>query len=118
GEDLGKDDITDFLTISYSSPDYIGHQFGVNSKEVEDNYLRLDQSIAHLLKSLDQNVGKGNYTVFLTADHGGINVPAYLRDNGMAAGYFSTKTLRKRIKNYIGETYGTTDLVKNISNHQ
>ena len=78
GEKLGQDEFTDFLTLSYSSTDYVGHNFGVNSKEIQDTYLRLDQDLARLLKNLDEKVGKGNYTLFLTADHGAVQVPAYL----------------------------------------
>lgn len=118
GEHLGQDQITDFLTISYSSTDYIGHKFGVNSKEIEDTYLRLDLQIARLLHQLDQKVGEGNYTVFLTADHGGVNVPAYLQSKKISAGYFSTSKLRKKIKDYVGEHYGTANLIKSISNNQ
>ena len=68
GENLGKSDYTDFLAISFSSPDYIGHQFGVASKEIQDNYLRLDKDLADLFSFLDKEVGKNNYTLFLTAD--------------------------------------------------
>ena len=78
GEQLGSDDITDVLTVSFSCTDYVGHNFGVNSKEIEDTYLRLDLDLERLFKSLDDQVGKGNYTVFLTADHAAVNVPAYL----------------------------------------
>ena len=78
GEKLGKNTDTDFLTLSYSSTDYVGHNFGVNSKEIEDTYLRLDKNLADLLQFLDQTVGKDNYIVFLTADHAAVEVPAYL----------------------------------------
>ena len=79
-EGLGKDAITDFLAISLSSPDYIGHQFGPNSIEVEDNYLRLDKDLADFLAFLDKEVGKGQYTVFLTADHAVAHVPGFLHE--------------------------------------
>src|SRR5690606_18671826 len=78
-EALGQDEFTDFLTLSYSSTDYIGHNFGVNSKEVQDAYLRLDQDLARLLSYLDEKVGEGKYTIFLTSDHGGGDVPAYMK---------------------------------------
>src|SRR5476651_1505831 len=65
GEQLGQHDVTDFLAMSLSSPDYIGHQFGINAVEIEDTYLRLDRDIANFLTFLDAKVGKGNYTVFL-----------------------------------------------------
>ncbi len=118
GEDLGQDNITDVLTVSFSSTDYVGHNFGVNSKEAEDTYLRLDQDLARLLKGLDEKVGKGNYTVFLTADHAGVHVPAYLKDHKIAAGYFSSKDLRKAVKEFVAKNYGSADLIANISNKQ
>lgn len=118
GEELGKDDITDILTVSYSSPDYIGHRFGVNSKEAQDNYLRLDQEIAKLLKELDEQVGKGNYTVFLTADHGAVNVPAYLQSKKIRAGYFNTSKMRKSLRKLTEDLYGIKGLIANISNRQ
>src|SRR5690606_9598981 len=69
GEQLGMGEETDFLALSFSSPDYIGHRFGPQSKEVEDNYLRLDQDIERLLNYLDKTYGEDNYVVFLSADH-------------------------------------------------
>jgi predicted AlkP superfamily pyrophosphatase or phosphodiesterase len=84
-ENLGADAITDFLAVSFSSPDYIGHQFGPNSIEVEDTYLRLDRNISDLLAYLDKKVGKGNYTAFLTADHGAAHNPNFLKDKKIPA---------------------------------
>ncbi len=80
-EKLGKGDDTDFLAVSFSSTDAIGHIFGVNSVEVEDTYLRLDKDIAELLSYLDRTQGKDNYTVFLTADHGGNHNVRFLNQN-------------------------------------
>ncbi|MFD2589128.1 alkaline phosphatase PafA [Croceitalea marina] len=117
-ESLGTDNITDFLAISYSSTDYIGHKFGVNSKEVQDAYLRLDLDLARLLNALDTKVGAGKYTVFLTADHGAINVPAYLSDQKIPAGYLDWKETKTKLNEFLTYTYGTTDLIKNISNNQ
>lgn len=118
GEDLGQDEITDFLTISYSATDYIGHNFGVNSKEVEDAYLRLDESIGTLLDSLDAQVGKGNYTVFFTADHSAIDVPAYLESKKIPAGYVSNRGIRDDLEAFLGSEYGNTNFIANISNNQ
>lgn len=117
-EKLGEDDITDFLAISFSSTDYIGHQFGVNSVEIEDTYLRLDQDIARLLKALDQEVGNGNYTVFLTADHGAVNVPAYLKSQRFNAGYFDERGFKKSMDSLLTSKTGVTGLIKNLSNDQ
>lgn len=118
GEELGKDDITDFLAISFSSTDYIGHNFGVNSKEVQDAYLRLDVDIARLLKALDEKVGKGNYTVFLTSDHGGVDVPAYLQSVNIPAGYFENDVFEKDIKKFLNKEFEIEGIIENISNNQ
>lgn len=118
GEALGKGIHTDFLAISYSSTDYVGHQFGVNSREVEDTYYRLDQDIARLLKALDKQVGKGNYTLFLTADHAAVQVPSFLKDQRIPADYFDSKASLERVKEYVSETYGSDEIIENISNDQ
>ncbi|MBK9458480.1 MAG: alkaline phosphatase family protein [Sphingobacteriales bacterium] len=85
-EKLGKGDVTIILTISFSSPDYIGHQFGPQSVEVMDNYLRLDKDIADLLSYLDKNYGKNNVLLFLTADHGAAQNIVYMQDHKLASG--------------------------------
>ncbi|TDN93450.1 type I phosphodiesterase/nucleotide pyrophosphatase [Salegentibacter sp. 24] len=117
-EDLGRDDITDVLTLSYSSTDYIGHNFGVNSKEVQDAYLRLDQNIAEVLKQLDEKVGKGNYTVFLTADHGGVDVPAYLKSVNIPAGYFESDEFTKALKEFTLKEFEVENLIESVYNSQ
>ncbi len=76
-ESLGKNGVTDFLAISLSSPDYIGHQFGPNSVEQEDDYLRLDKELADFFSYLDKEIGKDQYLFFITADHGVAHIPAY-----------------------------------------
>jgi len=117
-EGLGKDEITDFLAISFSSTDYVGHKYGVNSKEVQDTYLRLDEDLARLFKALDKNVGEGEYTLFLTADHAAIEVPAYLIDQKIPAGYVDNDSNSKKLSVFLKYTYGTEDIVKNYSNQQ
>ncbi len=117
-ENLGKDNITDFLAISFSSTDYVGHKYGVNSKEVEDTYIRLDEDLARLFKALDKNVGKDEYTVFLTADHGAIEVPAYLKKQRIPAGYVDYETTRTRFSDFLKYKYGAEDIIKNFSNLQ
>ena len=117
-EQLGKDEHTDVLAISYSSTDYIGHNFGVNSKEVHDTYLRLDQDIERLLKALDQQVGEGNYTVFLTSDHGAVHVPSYLESVKVPAGYLDNRMSRQNLNLFLTTTFGSSDIVENFSNNQ
>jgi predicted AlkP superfamily pyrophosphatase or phosphodiesterase len=82
-EQLGQDDITDYLSVSFSSTDYVGHIFGPSSLEAEDNMLRLDRTIADLLKFIDKKVGLDNTLIVLSADHGAAEVPAYLSTLGM-----------------------------------
>ncbi|MEZ2415219.1 alkaline phosphatase PafA [Muriicola sp. E247] len=118
GEDLGKDAIPDFLAVSYSSTDYVGHQFGVNSKEVQDTYLRLDQDLERLLEVLDRKVGEGEYLVFLSSDHGAVDVPAYLRDQKIPAGYMDSQGMSAKFKEFMSYTYGDADVIKNYSNAQ
>ncbi len=118
GEQLGQDDITDVLTVSFSSTDYVGHNFGVNSKEIEDTYIRLDLDIERFLNALDKQVGKGNYTLFLTADHAAVDVPAYLQSINIPAGYIDTKTNKEKLKEFLLEKYKNSDLVENVSNDQ
>jgi len=118
GEDLGQDSITDFLAVSYSSTDYIGHKFGVNSKEIEDTYIRLDKDIERLLKGLDKKVGQGNYTVFLTADHGAVDVPAYLQSINIPADYFNSSEFKKQLNEFVTKKFKASDLIESISNNQ
>ncbi|MBK9596815.1 MAG: alkaline phosphatase family protein [Flavobacteriales bacterium] len=87
GDSLGMDVVPDLLALSYSSPDELDHMMGQRSIEGEDIYVRLDADLARLLSYLDEHVGTGEYTVFLTGDHGGADVPAYLRDLKGSAGY-------------------------------
>lgn len=117
-ENLGKDEYTDFLAVSFSSTDYIGHQFGPMSVEIEDTYLRLDLEIAELIKFIETNVGKDNALIFLTADHGAVNVPQYLIDNKLPGGYFYEEELEKKLKEYIRGKFKSDSLITNISNYQ
>ena len=100
-EQLGKDDITDLLAISFSSPDYIGHSFGPNSWETLDGYIKLDALIAQLFKSLDQQVGKNNYTVFLTADHAIAHIPDFAKKHQLPGGLISESELKKELGQWM-----------------
>jgi predicted AlkP superfamily pyrophosphatase or phosphodiesterase len=118
GENLGKSNYTDFLTISYSSTDYVGHKFGTNAVELEDTYIRLDKEIAKLLTFLDEHVGKGNYTLFLTADHAAVPNPSYLKDLKIPSGYFKTEAFKKFVNSITLNYFNSDKLVENISNYQ
>lgn len=110
--------VTDFLALSLSSTDYIGHQYGINSIEIEDTYLRLDLDIADFLNYLDQEIGKGNYTLFLTADHGAAHNPKFFKDQKGNSGYFSTKEVKARLNEKLQTAFGSGDLVKSLTNYQ
>ncbi len=117
GEKLGKSGSTDFLTLSLSSTDYIGHRFAPNSIEIEDTYLRLDKDIADLLQYLDRKYGKNNYLIFLTADHGAAHNPQFLTDNKVPAGASATD-ITVEINNYLSSIYGLDSIVAFTDNYQ
>ncbi|MBL0685083.1 alkaline phosphatase PafA [Aquimarina mytili] len=118
GEQLGADEVTDFLTVSFSSTDYVGHNFGVNSKEIQDTYLRLDLDLERFLSALDQKVGKGQYTIFLTADHGAVHVPSYLKSLKIPAGYFKFDVFKAKVETFVKNTFKVDGLIEDISNNQ
>lgn len=117
GEEMGQDDITDFLALSFSSTDYVGHAFGPYSIEAEDTYLRLDRDIAQLLAYLDENIGKENVLVFLTADHGGADVPAFSREEGIPAGVFDGDIF-DALQTHLSAELGEGEWVLSIMNYQ
>lgn len=117
-ENLGGGPVTDFLTISFSGPDYAGHAFGPQSKEVQDIYLRLDREIEQLLNYLDKKLGKGTYTVFLSADHAVANIPAFNMKNNIPAGVFVGRELQKMAADVLTERYGDLKLIEYYDNYQ
>ncbi len=117
GENLGKGKATDFLAVSFSSPDYIGHMFGPQSIEVEDCYLRLDKELAEFMKFIDNYCGKNNAVLFLTADHGAVENPQFLIDAGIPAGFFREEYVVDSLKRNLKRVYGDT-LVWQYANDQ
>ncbi|MDX2453114.1 alkaline phosphatase family protein [Desulfosarcina sp.] len=95
-EKLGSDDVPDFLGVSFSSTDYVGHMFGPSSLETEDNLLRLDRTLADLFAFVDEQVGLENTLIVLSADHGGPEVPGYLNELGIHAGYVTPESWDKQ----------------------
>lgn len=114
-EELGKDNITDFLTVSFSSTDYIGHIIGPRSMELQDTYLRLDLTIADFLDYLDKTVGKDNYLLFLIADHACAENAAHLKDHKYDVKNVPSKDISKSLKDFSSATYGV-NLVVDYSN--
>jgi len=117
-EKLGQGNSTDFLAVSFSSPDYIGHTFGPQSIELEDNYIRLDRDIEEILNHLDTKIGKGNYLVFLSADHAVADVPGYLQSKKLPGGVYDRAKALTEIKNALKLAVGTGDLIIGEENSQ
>lgn len=122
GEQLGMDEYTDLISISFSSPDYIGHQFGPKSVEQEDCYIRLDKDIAEIITYLEKKFGKNNFLLFLTADHAAVDNPAYLMDLKIPSGYISPADHLIDLNNYLLENFVVSDaserFVRAIVNEQ
>lgn len=119
GEKLGKGTDTDMLTISLSSTDYIGHQFGTYAIETEDTYLRLDKDLAEFLKTLDYEVGKGNYLLFLTADHAAAHNFTFMQAHNIPAEGWNVPETEKALGQYLQTTFKTSrPLVKELLNYQ
>ena len=117
-EKLGTTQNTDFLTVSLSSTDYIGHAFGPNSIEAEDTYLRLDKDLSAFLIYLDKQVGKGNYTVFLTSDHGAAHVPDFLKENNIPAVNVRDSIIKASLNEMVENRFKIKDAVAYIINDQ
>ena len=88
-EDIGTDDVTDYLSVSFSSTDYVGHIFGASSLEAEDNLHRLDRTLSDLFSYIDKTVGLDRTLVVLSADHGASEAPGYLNSLGIGGQYFN-----------------------------
>ena len=117
-EQLGNDAVTDFLAISFSSPDYIGHAFGPNSIEAEDGFLRLDKSLGNFLNFLNEKVGEGQYLVFLSADHGAAHVPGFLKEHKVPTGNLNTSGMMSEMNKLLNEKFDYDELILHISNYQ
>ncbi|KAA5533571.1 alkaline phosphatase family protein [Taibaiella lutea] len=118
GEQMGRHKNCDFLAVSFSSTDYIGHQYGPNSIEIEDTYLRLDKELATFFAYLDKTVGKGAYTVFLSADHGAAHNPAFLNDNRIPAKAIPLEGAVEKLNQFLQSRYGNSGIVKSLMNYQ
>ncbi|PIW69001.1 MAG: alkaline phosphatase [Ignavibacteriales bacterium CG12_big_fil_rev_8_21_14_0_65_30_8] len=116
-ENLGKDEITDFLAISFSSTDYIGHNYGPNSVEIEDTYVKLDLLVAKLINELNKNIGEGNYILFLTADHGVAENPEYLWEHNIKGNWINFKMISDSLYEYSEKNYGA-NVIEKVSNKQ
>ncbi|MCB0699372.1 MAG: alkaline phosphatase family protein [Chitinophagaceae bacterium] len=118
GEHMGADDVPDFLAITLSTTDYAGHNYGPDALEMEDMYLRLDMELAELMQYLDKQVGKGQYTVFLTADHGAAHNATYMKDLRIPSGTIPDKDANKGLHDYLKQTEGASELIRGMTNYQ
>jgi predicted AlkP superfamily pyrophosphatase or phosphodiesterase len=117
-EKLGADKYTDLLAISFSPIDYIGHFYGPHSVEMEDAIIQLDVELELLFKYIDKNIGKENVVYFLTADHGAVNVPKYLKDQKVPSGYFDSNACLKLLNAECKKKFGLDSVVLNYTNSQ
>jgi predicted AlkP superfamily pyrophosphatase or phosphodiesterase len=117
-EKLGTGNVTDFLAVSISSTDYMGHTFGPNSVEAEDTYLRLDKDIADFLNYLDAKMGRDNYLIFLSADHGVAHIPNFLKENKIPADVFTESINMKELNKLIEDSFGIKKCILSIENYQ
>lgn len=117
-EKLGLGEETDFLAVSFSATDHIGHEYGTYSYEMMDAFIRLDKQITELLNTLDQQVGAGNYLLFLTTDHAALETPAYLRDNRIPTGEINYQHTLDSLKSFSLREFGDEKLIASFSNKQ
>jgi len=117
-ENLGQDDIMDFLAVSCSSTDYVGHQYGPNSVEAEDTYLRLDKDLEDFFNYLDKTVGKGNYLFFLSADHGAAHVPGFMTENKLPGGTVDDGPFVKELGTLIAGKFNVKNAIIRSTNNQ
>jgi predicted AlkP superfamily pyrophosphatase or phosphodiesterase len=106
------------LAVSLSSPDYIGHTFGPDAVEIEDTYLRLDQDLASFLRFLDENFGKNQYLVFLSADHGVAHNARYMDEHHIPSGNIRMKELQKEVNDSIFTIFGIKNGIVKVENAQ
>lgn len=118
GEKLGQDEWTDFLSISYSATDILGHDVGPQSVEIEDMYIRLDKNLEDLLKELDSRVGPANYMLFLTSDHGVAENAQHLTDNRIPAGYFNSAHVKANLVERLQKYFPGREIIQEVAGGQ
>ena len=117
-EALGADRVPDVLAISFSSTDYVGHKFGAHAMETEDTYRRLDDELGRLFTALDSLIGTGQWTAFLTADHGAVTVPGLEKKRGLPVDYWNPEPMKATVYAAVKEKFGHSDLILEYDNDQ
>ena len=119
GEQLGRGVVPDMLCVSYSETDVIGHKWGTRGEHTDEAYLELDKDIARLLSALDEQVGRGNYLLFLTADHGAAHNWKFMEDHLLHGGKFSSGSLREGLEKFIAaKLRNTRPVVLDVSDYR
>lgn len=115
GENLGKGEVTDMICVSFSQTDVIGHEWSTRGEHADEAYMEIDKDIAKLLKAADEQVGEGNYLVFLTADHGAAHNYQWMQDHKLAGGAWKLldDILTNELDHYLKETVGVDRSVIN-----
>lgn len=108
GEQLGRGETTDMLCVSFSQTDVIGHEYGTRGERTDAAYLQLDKDLGRLLSALDEQVGAGNYLVFLTADHGAAHNFQFMLDNKLHGGKWLSSDIKKGVEAAIAKKLGNT----------
>lgn len=116
-ENLGADATTDILSISFSSTDYIGHKYGPHSLKLQNTYMRLDRDLAEIITKLNKQVGKSNYLLFLTADHGVASIPGQ-ENRSLPEGYFNSSAVINLLNNHLDNKYEEGNWIRIYSSYQ
>ena len=111
GEQLGKGTQTDMLCVSYSQTDVIGHKWSTRGEHTDEAYLGLDKDLGRLLQALDEQVGPGNYLLFLTADHAAAHNFQFMQDHRLPAGKWLDPDMRDGVEAAIAKKCGNTEPV-------
>ena len=115
-EQLGKKEATDFICISFSSTDYVGHGFGPNSWELLDTYIRMDEILNNLLQYLDKTIGENQYSLFLTSDHAGAHVPEFLQKHRINGGRMDDGDIKKDLVTLMKSRYDNSKIINAVNN--
>ena len=119
GEQLGKGEVTDMLCVSYSQTDVIGHKWGTRGRMTDDAYLTLDRDLGRLIKALDEQVGEGNYLLFLTADHGAAHNYQFMQDHKMNAGKWLSANIKEEAEACVArELRATKPVIGDIMDYR
>ena len=111
-EHLGQGEVTDMLTISVSNTDMCSHSYGTHSPKVDSIYYQLDREIAHFIQVLDQRIGRGNYLLFLTADHGGTHNYHRMTSHSLPSGCWHTPDGLIAANEVLEKQFGVKKLIK------